>query len=116
MCWCNVKFFPMACKALSDSNLRCRQRRLLAYPQAGPAEAAKPANTFQASKAAEAEFERIIKERSGGKLPSLSLRPSSEVRLSFAQACAATAIGPLRKLRRFPCAAAQGGHEGEAAQ
>ena len=65
---------------LHYSNLSCRQQRLLAFPQAGPAEAAKPANTFQASKAAEAEFERIIKERSGGKLPSLSLRSSSEVR------------------------------------
>lgn len=87
---------PIACKVLRYSNLRCCLRSLRAYLQAGPAEAAKPVNTFQASKAAEAEFERIIKERSGGKLPSLSLRSSSEVR-PFALACAAMAGGTRRR-------------------
>ncbi|KAK9821562.1 hypothetical protein WJX81_002327 [Elliptochloris bilobata] len=46
---------------------------------AGPAAAAKPSvNSYQAAKAEEAEFERIIKERSGGKLPTISLRSPAE--------------------------------------
>jgi len=38
------------------------------WPQAGPAEAAKLGASYQASRAAEAELERIIEERSGKKL------------------------------------------------
>lgn len=53
------------------------------WPQAQPAAAAKKVNSYQASRAAEAEFERIIKERSGGKLPSLELRSSTAVRRPF---------------------------------
>ncbi len=59
------------------------QRFVPCWPQAQPAAAAKKVNSYQASRAAEAEFERIIKERSGGKLPSLELRSSTAVRRTF---------------------------------
>ncbi|KAK9821581.1 hypothetical protein WJX81_008077 [Elliptochloris bilobata] len=63
---------------------------------AGPAAAAKPSvNSYQAAKAEEAEFERIIKERSGGKLPTISLRSPAEAAKDAAPAADTPGANPF---------------------